>query len=253
MDGKIEYHTEPAVSVFFLGFNNQTFPFNDKRVRKAILRAINVPKLVLNVNRGNAEIAKGPLSSIYFQYNKFEQSGYDLEEAIELLKQARIEKELKINFDFPNNAFTRQTIVETIKAELEKIGIVLNVRLHNSWEEYDKALSDGSAQLFINGGKSEIIGDAENILYGFFHSKSAFNSLNYHEPKIDEWLSEARLEADPIQRQLLYEKIVKQILDDIPAVFLYHVIPHFAYNSEKIKTLDVNPYGIIRFNKLEFN
>ena len=44
-----------------------------------------------------------------------------------------------------------------------------------------------------------------------------------------------------------------QILDDTPAVFLYHVKPHFAYNSKKIKKLPVNPYGIIQYQNVILN
>jgi ABC-type transport system substrate-binding protein len=56
-----------------------------------------------------------------------------------------------------------------------------------------------------------------------------------------------------VKRQLLYQKIVKQVLDDCPAVFLYHTIPHFAYNKKKIKKMVVNPYGIIQYHKIELN
>jgi len=46
---------------------------------------------------------------------------------------------------------------------------------------------------------------------------------------------------------------IKQILDDTPAVFLYHVIPLYAYNRYKIKYLPVDPYGIIQYHQIVFN
>ena len=59
------------------------------------------------------------------------------------------------------------------------------------------------------------------------------------------------LEHDKSKRDIIYEKTVNQILEDTPAVFLQHVVPNFAYNSKRIKNLDISPYGIVRFDKLE--
>ena len=107
--------------------------------------------------------------------------------------------------------------------------------------------------MFYDGGRSDIIGDSYDILYSFFHSNSKFNSLKYHEPLIDNWLDEAIKESNPIKRNALYKRIVTKILDDTPAIFLYHHIPNFAYNSHKIIKLITDPYGVIDFTKIELN
>jgi len=248
--GFIDYHTFVPVSILFLGFNNEAYPFNNKLIRKAILKAINVPKFVHNSNRGNAMVAKGPLPPNFFNYDHLEQDHFNLEEAKSILTQQGIDS-MVINFDFPRIALTRMIKIEFIKHELKKIGIHLNVRAHHSWEELDRAILDDSAQLFYNGGRSDIIGDSYNILYGFFHSKSILNSLKYHEPLVDKWLNMAIQESDPEKRKKLYEKIVAKILDDTPAIFLYHNIPNFAYNKQRIKNIITNPYGIIKFNHIQ--
>ncbi|MGD9900471.1 MAG: ABC transporter substrate-binding protein [Calditrichaceae bacterium] len=251
--GKINYQIIPASSVFFVGFNNDSRPFHDRRVRKAVLKAINLPKLVLNVNRGNAMVANNPLPPIYLQDSKLMQDNYDIQTAKQLMKDAGYEDGLTLNFYFPKVAYYRNTIIEILKSELSKIGIILKFQEYNSWEEHTKAVKSDSSQIFIYGGKNEIIGDAESFLRSFFHSKSEFNTLHYQNARVDEWLDQARLESDPGRRQELYKKITEQILADTPAVFLYHVKPHFAYNREKIKTLPVNPYGIIQYHKIELN
>ena len=59
-----------------------------------------------------------------------------------------------------------------------------------------------------------------------------------------QYCQEQEVEALDIKR------VVKQIIQDIPAVFLYHVIPVYAYNRNKIKSLPVNPYGIINYHRV---
>ena len=248
--GYIDYHTLVPVNIFFLGFNNKSYPFNDKRIRKAVLEAINIPRFVHSSSRGKAIVAKGPLPPNYYNYNEKVQDGFDFMKAKKVLNELGITK-LKVNFDFPQVTPTRKTKIEFLKHELDKIGIFLNVCTHNSWEKFDRAISSDSAQVFYNGGRSDIIGDALNFLYGFFYSTSEFNTLNYNEPMIDKWIDEAFLEHDPKKRRSLYEKIVNKILEDTPAIFLLHTIPNLAYNTKKIKKLITNPYGVIQFHKIE--
>lgn len=251
--GTIDYFVQPPVNILFIGFNNKTKPFNDIRVRKAVLKAINLPELVLNVNRGNAVVAKGPLPDIFFNYKNIRQEEYNIQEAKRLLKEAGYSNGMRLNFYFPKAGFLRQTIVQLIKTNLAKIGITLNVKISDSWDTHNTNIKSDSSQIFIYGGKSEIIGDAGNFLYSFFHSDSEYNYLQYKNIHVDKWLNEARIEGDRQKRDKLYKQIVKAILNDTPAVFLYHVKPHFAFNREKIKSIAVNPYGIIQFNRIILN
>jgi peptide/nickel transport system substrate-binding protein len=251
--GTIDYFVQPPVSLFFIGFNNNTAPFKDIRVRKAVLKAINLPELVLNVNRGNAVVAKGPLPDIFFDYKNIRQEEYNIQEAKRLLKEAGYGGGMQLNFYFPKAGFLRQTIVELIKTNLAKIGITLNVKISDSWDAHNTNIKSDSSQIFIYGGKSEIIGDAQNFLYSLYYSESEYNYLQYKNIHVDKWLNEARIESDRQKRDKLYKQIVKAILNDTPAVFLYHVKPHFAFNREKIKSIAVNPYGIIQFNRIILN
>ncbi|MCD4691621.1 MAG: hypothetical protein K8R79_01810, partial [Calditrichales bacterium] len=169
------------------------------------------------------------------------------------LKEAGYSNGMQLNFYFPKAGFLRQTIVELIKTNLSKIGITLNVKISDSWDAHNTNIKSDSSQIFIYGGKSEIIGDAHNFLYSLYYSESEYNYLQYKNIHVDKWLNQARIESDRQKRDQLYKQIVKAILNDTPAVFLYHVKPHFAFNREKIKSIAVNPYGIIQFNRIILN
>ena len=189
------------------------YPFNDRRIRRAILKAINISKFVHNSSRGKAIVAKGPLPPNYFKYEEKEQETYDIAEALRILKNLGI-TEMNVKFDFPSIVFARNTKIELLKHDLKNVGIILNTKGHDSWDEFNRILCNDSTQMFYYGGASDIIGDPLNFLFGFFYSSSIFNALNYNNPLVDKLIDEAFLEHNSAKRQLLYHNIVNKILLD---------------------------------------
>ncbi len=253
LTGLIDYKVNPSSNIIYLGFNNARPPFNNVRVREAVKKSININRLVHYAVSGNAIVARGPLPPNVLNYNKFIENEYNLSEAKSLLKQAGYENGLKIRFFFPKAGFTRQTILEFIKTELAKIGITLNVTLFDTWEDFLNGVNSENSQMFIDTWGNDVLGDAENILYSLFSSKSYNNLTLYSNQAVDNLLNKARKEYNYNHRQQIYREIVKEILDDTPAVFLYHMKQHYAYNKHRIKYLPVNTYGIIQFHRIIMN
>jgi len=248
--GRIEYLVLPPTNTSYIGFNNQTYPFSNPKIRRAFLKAINIRRLAFNLNRGNSIPAEGPLPPILLNYHGIKQDTYDIEEANRILSETSFYSNPTVRLFFPEPAFARHTIIELLKADLSKIGVNLDIKYFKTWEEHNRACKSDSSQLFINMWESDIIGDAENFLYALFYSGSQNNVLNYRNSDVDDWLDEAAITPSVEARHLIYSKIVSAIINDVPAVFLYHVKPHFAYNRLKIKKLVVNPYNIIQYNKV---
>ncbi|MEJ2054750.1 MAG: ABC transporter substrate-binding protein, partial [Calditrichaceae bacterium] len=232
------------------GFNTNSFPFKDKRIRKAILRAVNIPRFVHSSNRGKAIVAKGPLPPNFFDYKNIQQAQYNPDSAKKILKDLNF-KPITVNFDFPQVALTQSNSIEFLKYQLGKIGIKLNIKSYNNWSDFNTAIKHESAQIFLNAVKSDILGDGLHFLYGLFYSTSEANTMHYNNPKVDHWIDEAFLEHDSDKRRILYQKIIGEILNDTPAVFLFHSVPNLAYHKSKINKLITNPYGRIQFNKIE--
>jgi peptide/nickel transport system substrate-binding protein len=251
--GIIEYQVLSPFSTIFHGFNLNDPILKNKKFRKAILHCIDIPSLVLNLLRGNSIIAKGPLPPSLFDYNTLSQDSFNLDQARKLLRESGIKDKLKFKLFYPKEGSDRYAIPEYIKTNLAKIGISSDLISYETWEEHNQACKSDSAQLFFSAWGSEVLGDPENFLYSLFSSTSESNYFHYHNPEVNHWLDEAARKPNREERNKLYQKIVKTILDDTPAVFLYHVKTHFAYNKEKIKHLPVNPYGIIQFNHIILN
>ncbi len=239
-----------AVLMFF-GFNHDNKPFDDIRVRQAVLHAFNLSKIVNNINRGNASVAKGPLPPAYQLKTEIAQAGYDPEKTASLLRDAGYPDGIRVKCIFPGSAIARTTIVETVKSELEKSGILIEEILTSNWTEQTDSIFSSGAQLFLDGSESLFIGEPEYFLRTLFHSESRYNFFRYKNDRVDALLEMVREEKDKSKRENAYELIVEQIVKDTPAVFYANVIPHFAYNSTKIKKMDVNPYRLVNFNRME--
>ena len=251
--GRIEYQILPPLNVIFLGFNCRQPPFSDPRVRTAVLKAININELVNIVYRGKSLQAKSPVPPRLFDTGTIQQAAFNLQEAKELLGEAGYPDGFSAKFFYLDRLRPRRTLIEAIEFNLQQLNINLEMIPFYSWSELNEACRSDSAQLIWNSWQADVAGDPENFLYSLFYSSSQFNFFQYRNPDVDHWLELSRLEPHPEKRQILYRKIVQQIVEDTPAVFVFHVIPVFAYNRQKIKELPLNPYGMVRYNQIVLN
>jgi peptide/nickel transport system substrate-binding protein len=251
--GKIKYYVQKSGNISFFGFNLANKPFDDIRVRRAVLHALNLPKIVYNLNRGNALVAKGPLPPVYNTNTEIQQGVYDPDKARLLLQQAGYENGIKIRCNFPQSALSRVTIVEAVQSELAKSQIYIEPMLLNTWQEHTDSVFSDNAQLFFDGAGSLFIGEPEYFLETLYHSQSRYNFFRYKSMMVDSLLEMTRVELDRSKRESAYNLIIQKIVEDVPAIFYAHVIPHFAYNSEKIAEISANPYQVVRFDQIRLN
>jgi peptide/nickel transport system substrate-binding protein len=251
--GSVEYHVQKSLSTLFIGFNLDNGPVSNILIRQAILKGIDLKKTVLLTNRGNAIAAVGPLPPVYSGFDDLRQEEYDPEDAKKLLAAAGYNNGLSLNFYISELMQGRKTNIEIIKSQLAKIGISLNLHYYDSIESYQKALRNKNCHLFLDGYGAELIGDPGNFLYALFHSQSPNNRMNYQNKRVDSLLEQSFQEANDILRHEIYREIVKIVLKDTPAVFYAHIKSHFAYNTEKIKSLAVSPYEFIYYHRVRFH
>ena len=71
----------------------------------------------------------------------------------------------------------------------------------------------------------------ERILMPLFHSSGAgvTNLTRYRNPQVDNGLNQAMLLPDGAEQRRLYSQVQRAIVDDAPAVFLFHWTRMAAY------------------------
>jgi peptide/nickel transport system substrate-binding protein len=249
--GKVKYALGRPLNVMFIGFNNQHDMFADPRIRRAFLHSLDIPKLVYHTNRGNAEVAVNPLPPVYIDKLYPTQASRDQEAAENLFRMTGYNKGIQIMIHHPAAGSSRPILAELIQTQLEEQGLQIHTLINKGWTIHNQEISSEDTQMFVSGYDSEIIGDPGNLLRTLFHSESDENYFRYDNALVDSLLTLAENTFDNLARDQIYRQVVSEIISDTPAVFLSHIIPHFAYRSDKIKALSLTPYQTLNFQTIQ--
>ena len=239
--GRVAVVPVPGLNVYYLGFDTDRPPFNDRRVRRAVVQGVNVPRIVLFLGRGTAVVAKGPLAPSMKAYDpSVGQPSYAPEAAKELLAKAGYRSGLTITLLYPQGITLWSEIATGIQHDLRRIGIDVELLGKATFAEVSRALPDREGMMFVYSWHVRAP-YPERLLIPLFHSHSigSTNFTRYGNPVVDRLLESAlRLPEGPEQRRL-YAQAQRQIVDDAPMLFLYHGT-RMAAVGERVRGLALN-------------
>lgn len=212
----VQPHT---ISIFFNDKNNENL--DDIDYRKNLSIAIDKDKIINDIFSGSYKVANStflPLEGYSSLGNV--NSNYNFEQAESFFK----EKEFEITLtavDTGSNYF----VAKAIEDVWSSVGVKVNVNMV-SGEQIIDIIRERDFEALLYG--QAIGGDPD--VYSFWHSSQIGNGLNlagYNNGKVDQLLSDARKEVGYDKRQSMYVEIEEIIIEDYPAVFLYH--PSYTY------------------------
>ena len=239
------YVKRSMISVRFYGFNTRIKPLDDRRVRQAIVLAINREAIIEGVYFGQNTFARGILPRGMIGYNpQLEGYPYDPQKARELLAAAGYPGGRGMAPIVIWSAARRGDIVrehDQIKKDLTAVGIPAEVKYQTDWTAYVKLLEDGRLPVFLYAWYADVP-DPDDFLAKLFHSRGPRNFFKYANPVVDELLATARNTIDANQRIDLYRKAEQTILSDAP------LIPFFHHTYERlfqpyVRSVEVNGLG----------
>lgn len=142
----------------------------------------------------------------------------DLAKAKALLKEAGVTAPFDVDFMVPKGA-EPQAVAEVIQAMAAEVGINLKIRVTEFATSLKQAeAGEYEAYLLAWSGRS----DPDGNLYSFHKCKAPLNYPGSCNPEIDKLLDQSRIPSDRGQRNAIYEKLTKLILDNEAIVYLYH-------------------------------
>jgi peptide/nickel transport system substrate-binding protein len=146
-DPNIDLVTMPGTRIITLQLNQKRREeFKNKKVREAIVYAINNPGIVKTIMKGDAVAAgqQGPKG--YAGYDPALTPRYDLEKAKKLMKEAGYEKGFEVTMIAPNNRYVNdEKVAEAVVGMLAKIGIKVNLKTMPKaqyWDEFSAEVAD---------------------------------------------------------------------------------------------------------------
>jgi len=226
-------------------FQVSSEPFTDKRVRQAILKAVDASAVKALAFGEDGDVGEHHhVSPIHPEYFALPPMVRDVEGAKALLAEAGKEG-LEITVDVGNvNGPHEQAIAEAMRDQLAEAGITLNVNIIPSaklWEIWNTALFCATPWTHRPLGTM--------ILSLGYRSGVPWNETTYSNPEFDKALDKAESLFDVEARRAQMEVVEKILQDD--AVMLQPVWrPVYTIATKKVHNYPPHPTQYHQFNKV---
>ncbi|WP_417789409.1 ABC transporter substrate-binding protein [Terasakiella pusilla] len=200
--------------------------FKDKRVRQAIVYAVNNEGIVQKIMKGFGTAAAQQSAAGQLGHVEALKPRYDLKKAKELMKEAGYEKGFNITMMAPNNRYVNDAkIAEAVASMLSKINIKVDLTTMPKaqyWPKFDERAAD---MMMIgwhpdtedSANYSEFLLMTPNKDTG----KGQYNSGNYANAELDALVNKANTTTDQAERKKLLQQVEQLAYDDAAFVPLH--------------------------------
>lgn len=232
----------------FMFLNQRTAPFDNVKVRQAVMHAINRKFVVDNIFFGLGKVAISPLASttLFFE-PKVKQYDYSIKKARELIKESGVNVGARtINLvSFPYGSGWDR-LAEYTKQSLEQLGFKVNIVATDAGG-WAKRIGDFDFDLTFNFTYQygdPAIGVARHYLSSNIVKGSPFvNNQGYKNAKVDELLTKGASTIDPAQRQALYTEAQNILVNEVANGFLFE-IEYPTFYRKNVKNLVTTAIGL---------
>lgn len=234
----------------YVGFDTSQPPFDDARVRRAFVMAVDRAQLARTLYGEEALPASGPLPPGMPGYQHLAGIPYDVAQARQLLAAAGYGDGREwppITFATGGYEDVGPLVTALITRWRENLGVEVTPRLVDP-VIYMSALAENAGNLYTYGWCADYP-DPENFLDVLFHSGSAQNVGRFADEAVDALLEQARSQPDSTARLALYAQAEQQIVAAAPAIFVAHSLAAVLVKPE-IQGYVLTPIGVPQWHRL---
>ncbi|MGI2329071.1 ABC transporter substrate-binding protein [Planococcus sp. YIM B11945] len=258
-DPNVQKIEQAGMHVWWTAFNTQKEPFNDVKVRQAVNYAVNKEEIIDGLLQGTGELANSPIPPSVWGHNaNVKNYPHDPEKAKQLLAEAGYPDGFEVDYWVPESGSGMQqpqVMAAAIQADLEKVGIKLNIQTFE-WGTYlDKVFvpfeeSDMDMHQMSWVGDN---GDPDNFLYILLSGQqvppNGFNDSYYNNEEVNQLLAEARVTSDKAERTEMYERVQEIFMEEAPWLVLDYE-KQIVLAAPNVKNFELHPTGVFRFSKV---
>ena len=223
--------TNSGTTFQYIGINLTHPILKNLDVRQALAHSIDRDSIIRHILKDQATAANGLLSPLNWAHDdSVPHWRFDPARAQQLLDRAGYpdpdgdgpQPRFKLSFK-TTNIDLRRRIAETMKEQLSRVGVELEVRTYE-WGTFYSDIKKGNFHLYSLAW----VGIADpDVYYNIFHSSSVppngDNRGGYNNPSLDHLLEQGRRESDPGQRKVLYHQVQQIINKDLPYIPMWWV------------------------------
>jgi peptide/nickel transport system substrate-binding protein len=240
---KIALSTAPSIRTIQLMFythqmdaqHKPTGPYQgptaDKRVRQAIMYAIDADEIIKTVLDGKGIRIATMLTSMHFGFDQgLKPIKQDVAKAKKLLEEAGFPNGVEITLNGPQGRYVRdKEVAEAVTGQLTKAGIKTTLRTHE-WVNYlnNMVYTHKAGPVWLIGWGTPTL-DAETVYNPLFKSPGIF--VNWHNEEFNRMVEEAQTIMDEKKRLEQYHRVNKLWVEEAPAVPLYQQVDLYGVNK----------------------
>jgi peptide/nickel transport system substrate-binding protein len=219
--------TPPSARVIWLYLNTQKEPFKDKRVRQALLQAIDREAIVKNIFAGTAKAlhSPGPVGSHGYtdQYDRY---GYNPDRARQLLKDVGATNLAFTVHHSPGRYLLSGQVLEAIQGYFKHVGVTMKV-VDLEWGTLSQMgaqpVEKNQLQATLFGWRS-VNGDIDSAIQDFgsaFWRPKGNNLSFWKSEEFDRLLAFEQGTLDTKKRVEALHRMQEILMDEMPALWLY--------------------------------
>lgn len=233
---KILNNKAPDGTIYFFVYNNDQYPFDHPKFRKALSYAVDRQSIVDNVFH---DTAKPALSSLpfplmlkdepYFQDNDLALARKLFDEALGELGETRESLENIELLYMPEVEFARKICLAIQDQWRSHLGFKVNLRGIFGWNEYIDAIQSGDYMVAITGAIPPIA-DPSFVLQIFKNKKDLCNRCNWESETFKDLLYQSNQVLDKNDRSKLLIEAEGVLMNEMPILPICSMNKSYAKN-----------------------
>lgn len=232
----------PSPSMDSISCNLDNPLFQDKRIRQAMMYAIDRASIVKEIFLDNAVVRNSPIFGPEWMGTPegLNEYTFNPDMAKQLLSDVGWDsgREVEMIYD-PSGKATFSQLIPIIQAQLGDVGMKIRLQQLDNAGINKRIITDHDYEIYIGGGG--VYGADPNVSSRYYlsnaHTPTGANSLWYSDPQVDDLYAQGRQAGDQAQRRTIYVQLAQLLNDECPSIFLWSPNTTFAFSSRLMNFL----------------
>lgn len=215
--GGLKLDVATGLRIYYVSIVAKDGPLANPDVRRALSYATDTKALIDKVMLGYASPIAAPLASTNFGADvPLQPYAYDPQKAKQLLAKAGFPHGFSVEFDTQPDVY--QQLAQAVSQMWQDVGVTSKLKVLPP-TTFDDRYSNGELPEAWNNGYTMWQGDPTTLIDTFFHTDRP--RAKYASPELDKLIDELESQTDPAQRKQTMFKVLTQLHDDAPWLYLF--------------------------------
>jgi peptide/nickel transport system substrate-binding protein len=242
----LEGFSVPSVRTVFVAFMTDRPPFDNLKLRQAIIHAIDRQSIVDQLLGGNGEVAQSVFAPGVGYFKPQAPYAYDPNAAKKLIADSGFDTSKVLKFAYPTGRTVNDRAVgEAVAGMLQAVGLKLDVEAPE-WGTYLDNYQKRRIYDFVISSMSPDNLDPDYALFPWFRSDSSF--IKYSNPKADELIKRGAAAVDDKELDQTYSELQTFLWNDLGYAPLY-VVPQLWARAKRLSGFNLRRDSIWTFDR----